>query len=66
MRYQVKIKRKILRNVEKMPKSEQIKLALLIDDLANIGTITLAEFQQTLRHRIPLPFEPEMGCLLAA
>jgi len=37
MKYQVKIKRKILRSVEKMPKPEQIKLALLIDDLANTG-----------------------------
>jgi len=37
MKYQVKIKRKILRNIEKMPKTEQLKLALLIDDLAQTG-----------------------------
>jgi mRNA-degrading endonuclease RelE of RelBE toxin-antitoxin system len=37
MKYQVKIKRRILRSVEKMPKPEQMKLALLIDDLANTG-----------------------------
>ena len=39
MKYHLKVKRKILKNIEKMPKSEQVKLALLIDELVAKGPV---------------------------
>ncbi|EKD39847.1 MAG: hypothetical protein ACD_75C00278G0007 [uncultured bacterium] len=39
MKYTVKVKRKVLRDVEKMPKSEQEKLATLVDDLIESGPV---------------------------
>ncbi len=39
MPYHIKVKRKVLRNIEKLPHAEQRKLALLVDDLAKDGPI---------------------------
>lgn len=37
MKYKVAIKRRVLKDVEQMPKGEQVKLALLIDGLIRSG-----------------------------
>ena len=37
MTYKITVKRKVLKGIEKMPAAEQVKLALLIDDLAANG-----------------------------
>lgn len=39
MKYKVTIKRRVLKDVERMPKAEQVKLALLIDDLSRSGPV---------------------------
>lgn len=39
MNYRVTLKRKVLKTVAKMPKGEQNKLTLLVDDLAETGPV---------------------------
>lgn len=39
MRYKVVVKRKVLKDVERMPKPEQAKLAILIDGLSRSGPV---------------------------
>ena len=42
MKYRVVMKRKVVKAVARMPKREQKRLALLVDDLSEIGPIQLA------------------------
>lgn len=39
MKHRVTIKRRALKDAEKMPKGEQVKLALLVDDLIESGPV---------------------------
>jgi mRNA-degrading endonuclease RelE of RelBE toxin-antitoxin system len=42
MKHRVSIKRKTLKEISKMPKGEQTKLALLVDDLIESGPVQQA------------------------
>ena len=39
MKYNVMVRRRVLKEIERMPKAEQVKLALLIDDLSRKGAV---------------------------
>jgi hypothetical protein len=68
MNYRVTMKRKVLQAIGKRPRAEQKKLALAggRPERSRPGSTGMAQFQQTVRRKISLPSQPEMGCLLAA
>ena len=39
MKYQIKVRPKVLKSIERMPKAEQAKLALLVDELTATGPV---------------------------